>query len=191
MVAVIGPGPFRNVPDQELRIIFYLTSQTGYVLEVLPFKTMPPPGTSDKRVTQLLRRMLYLRQMDQRTVQRLAEDVRALQSDRQMIAISAKLLSLMRDAFERPWAFPALLTTSEILQARRSASGVVDATRLPANATASTAGTFLTSWLSKFAGTIVGHSSYLATVTNRNYEFRVQRMNTELNLRGVNAELLR
>lgn len=155
MGVVTGPGPYRSVTDAELRPIFYLVPQKAYVLELFPITTSPPPGVGDPRVTVLLRRILYVRRLAMPDMRRLAEDAHALATDRQMISISAKLISLMRAAFETPWAYPALLSTPEILAARRAASGVVDATRLAANGTASTPVAFVLSFLSRFAGTTV------------------------------------
>ena len=189
MAVVSGPGPYRPIADNELRQIFHLVPQTVYALEMVPVTTAPPPGTQDARVTALLRRLLYIRKLAPDDFRQLAQDIHALAGDRQMIAISGKLLGLMRAAFDTPWAYPALLSTPGILTARQAASGVVDATRLPSNGTASTPVAFALSFLSRFAGTVVAHAAYMASLTNRDYDFRVQRMNAELNLRGVNADL--
>lgn len=190
MAISAGPGPYRAIPDHELRQVFYLQPQTAWLFEFIPITTSPPPGTNDPRITLLLRRMLYLRTMNMESIERLATEIHSLQSDRQMIAISAKLLSFMRHVFSEPWAFPALLKNEEIIYYRRAFSGVVDVTRIPGNVTASTPAAVAIGWLSKFAGTAVAHTSYAASLTNRHYDFYLQRMNTELNLRGINASLL-
>lgn len=180
----------RVIPDGELRPIFYLQPQTAWLFEFIPITTSPPPGAGDARVTAILRRMLYLRVIDTSAFQTLAENTASLQHDRQLIAISAKLISLMRLAFERPWAFPALLRTKDIIALRPAFSKVADLTRIPGGITASTPTGFALSFLSRFAGATVTHTSYAASLTNRHYDFYLQRMNTELNLRGVNAGLL-
>lgn len=185
-----GPGPFRSIADAELRKIFYLEPQTAWLLEIIPVKTTPPPGTNDPRVTAFLRRMLYLRRLHLQQLRELAESIKALQSDREMIAISAKLLSLMRDAFQRPWAFPALLETKDILAFRRAFAQVTSITGVTANVSGTTPAAYALSFLSRFAGTAAGHAVYTTSLSNRYYDAYLQKMNAELNLRGVNTALL-
>jgi len=170
MIKYAGPGPYRPIEDRELRPIFYLTSMRSWVFAVIPVNTTPPPGTDDPRVTQILRRMLYLRRLHPPFLEELAKDARSLQTDRQMIAISAKLLSLMRQAFESPWAFPALLETKDILRFRDAFNGVTDITGVVSNVTGTTPASYGLSFLSRFAGTVVGHALYVNSLTNDYYE---------------------
>ncbi|WP_131819168.1 hypothetical protein [Sphingomonas jatrophae] len=173
-----------------MRKIFYLEPTRTYLFEIIPINTSPPPGTDDPRVTALLRRMLYLRVLHPPMLRQLAEDARALLAERQMIAIAAKLLSLMRDVFNSPWAFPALMQNKDIIAYRSAFSGVVDVTGVTANVTGSTPAAYALSFLSRFAGTAVGHGVYMASLTNRHYDYYLQKMNAELQLRGVNTALL-
>lgn len=190
MAVITGPGPYRAIPNQELRQVFYLEPQTAWLFEFIPITTSPPPGTSDPRVTALLRRMLYLTRLDPPSLEQLMQDAHALANDRQMIAISARLLSLMRQAFQTPWAFPALLESKDIIALRPAFKGVVDITRIPGNITAATPVALALSKLRMFAGGTVANASYMASLTNRHYDFYLQRMNTELIFRGLNPSLL-
>lgn len=191
MTDYAGPGPFRAIQDRELRTIFYLMPTRTWLLGLLPMNTTPPPGTNDPRLTRLLRRMLYVRRLHRAALQSLAQDARALQSDRQMIAISAKLLSLMRQAFEAPWAFPALLETKDILRFCDAFNGITDITSVVSNVTGTTPASYALSFLSRFAGTAAGHAIYMTSLTNDHYEFYAKKMDDELNLRQVNTRLLR
>lgn len=90
--------------------------RTTLLFWVFPITAYPPPATNDPRVTALLRRILYVRLIGVKEFEQLVGDVRALMSNRDMIAVAARLLAIMRHAFEQPWAYPALLKTKEIIE---------------------------------------------------------------------------
>ena len=189
MTVVTGPGPFRNIADPELRPIWYLTPQRGQLFEIIPITANPPPGLEAPQVAPFLRRMLYLVKLHPPDLLQLVQDVQTLQKDRQMIAISAKLLNLIGQVFAQPWEFPAVLETADILRLRKTFSGVVGATNIPSNITSALPAAFALSFLSKFASLSVSNAGYAASLTNRHYGAYLQKMNDELNLRGVNASL--
>lgn len=135
--------------------------------------------------------MLYLRRLHPPFVRDLIKDAHALQADRQMIAISAKLLSLMRQAYEAPWAFPALLETKDILRLREAFNGVTDITGVVGDITGTTPASYGLSFLSRFAGTAFGHAVYMNPLANDYYEAYAKKMDDELNLRKVNTGLLK
>lgn len=84
---------------------------TEYLFYVFPITAYPPPGTNDPRVTALLRRLLYVRLIDPKEFEELANAIRALMNNRDTIAVGARLIAIMRHTFEQPWAYPALLKT--------------------------------------------------------------------------------
>ncbi len=91
-----GSGPYRRVSDRELRSIFYLIPQSGksaWFVPSLLSTTMPPPGTDNPIVTEFLRAMLYVQALPSQEQQLRREIPRRL-TDRNDIAIRAKLLSL-------------------------------------------------------------------------------------------------
>jgi hypothetical protein len=191
MPILTGPGPHRSVSDQELLHIFYLKPVRIFLIELIPIEASPPPGFDDPRIMPLLRRMLYLRRLDAADLRNLAKEIAALQRDRNMIAISARLLSLMRDVFRSPWAFPALLETRDVLAYHAAFQGVADVTSVTSNVTAATPTAIALSYLGKFAGAVVAHTTYMSTLTNRYYSAYLQKMDRELNLRGINTEIMK
>ena len=76
-----------------------------------------------------------------------------------------------------------------ILKLRKVFSGVVNATNIPGNITSAAPAALALSYLSRFASLTVSNAAYAASLTNRHYGAYLQKMNDELNLRGVNASL--
>lgn len=108
-----GTGPYRQVSDDELRGIFYLVPQTGKSFWFVPSifsTTRPPPGTEKPVVTELLRAMLYA-YTNPTQAGELRSAIAARLPDRNDIVIRAKLLSLLGQIREKPWAYPACLET--------------------------------------------------------------------------------
>ena len=76
-------------------------------------KTKPPPGFDNPAVLPLLRAMLYTRVASVAERMELRREIERQLPTRNGIVVRAKLLSLMNLVLERPWAFPACLSTAE------------------------------------------------------------------------------
>lgn len=152
--------------------------------------TTPPPGVNLPAVTPLLRAMLYV-VVDTRA-QRIALEraIAAQLADRNEIAIRAKLLSLCRQAAEKPWAFPALLDTPTCRRMYAELKPLVEGSDTIANAGSDPVSSLpIMAALAKLttaAGAFgYGLMTYFGGKSKEYYEFYARRIATELALRGI------
>lgn len=127
-----GAGPYRRVSDAELRDIFYLTPQTGKSF-MFSITTRPVPGVNHPAVIPLLRALLYIRTASVKDRAAFVKSAERILSDRQLIAIRAKIISLSRDVFEKPFAYPACLSTPENKTYWRELSKIADLSAIPSD----------------------------------------------------------
>lgn len=184
-----GPGPHRMVADAELRPIFYLTPQSGrsFMIEVT---TTPPPGSATPIVTQLLRAMLYVAVDTRPQRAALEHDIAAKLGERNDIAIRAKLLSLCRQASEKPWAYPALLDTQTCRRMYAELKPYVDTSDKVANfgsdpVSSIPIGAVLTKLITAAGAFGFGLATYFGGKSKDYYDFYAKRIAMELALRGI------
>jgi hypothetical protein len=188
--ATAWPGPFRAVSDRELPEIWHLKAETARLFEVIPFTTRPPPGADEPAVPLLLRRMLYVMKLLPAELAKLVQDINAKLAGHEDIAIRARLIFLLHAPYEKPWAFPAVLPTDEIVSLRNKMKGVADATDIAANLPGATPFALALTKVPAFAGFAIGHAVYMASLANRYYSSYVAKMDIELALRGIDPATL-
>lgn len=199
MATITGPGPYRSISDDELFIVWHLVPKTIRILEIIPMTPAVTPGRNLPEVKPFLRRMLYLHQLNNTDLNQLVVEISNF-TNRNMhrgndprlndsIAIGAKLLSLVRLFYEKPYAFPALLPTSLCIAYRDAMKTGADVSSIPANFGASTPIAALLGRLKYVAGVNVANAAYVATLINRNYQFYVDLIEREIALRGTHPDL--
>lgn len=201
-----GNGPYRRVRDAELRDIFYLTPQTGKSFWFVPSAmstTAPPPGTEKPSVTELLRALLYLHASPAQPAE-LRRAIETRLTDRNDIAIRAKLLSLTTQVREKPWAYPACLSEpmcrrfySQLKSIAGASEAAADTLGDPFSSTAAGGGTsYVTSKLpaatrgSAAKGFGIGFFAmqlvnFFGGKSKDYHEFYMKRISDELALRGI------
>ncbi len=201
-----GSGPYRRVSDRELRSIFYLIPQSGksaWFVPSLLSTTMPPPGTDNPIVTEFLRAMLYVQALPSQEQQLRREIPRRL-TDRNDIAIRAKLLSLTTQIREKPWAFPACLPEKLCRQFYKELKKIVDTSEIAADfmsdpfsssgasgasaAIANRAKNFSAGAFAKGSAMgmfAIGLTNFFGGKSKDYYEFYTKRISDELALRGI------
>ncbi|RYF12458.1 MAG: hypothetical protein EOO77_17385 [Oxalobacteraceae bacterium] len=185
-------GLYRNVRDEELRDIFYLTPQKGSAF-MLEIQTGAFHGSNRPGVTALLRDMLGLMKMTfpQRTA--LRQKIARTLAAREDIAVKAKLVSLTTMIPQRPWAFPALLDTPTCRGLYTEMNKIAGYADTPASGLADPVSEFgIAAAISKIFrafGTVVTFgvdlTRYLGGKTKDYYAFYAKRISDELALRGI------
>lgn len=182
-------GPYRNVGDGELRPIFYLTPQSGRSF-MFNVTSTPPPGSDLPAVTALLRAMLYVRVDTRAERVALERDIGARLPNRNDIAIRAKLLSLCRQAADKPWGFPALIDTPTCRRIYAELKPLVNASDTITNTgsdpiSAIAVGGVLRR-VSGAAGVFgFGLMTYFSGKSKDCYDFYARRIASELTMRGI------
>lgn len=187
-----GAGPYRTVSDRELRPIFYLVPASGDAF-MFSVTTTPPPGTEKPVVTCLLRAMLYTLVASPAERQTLVQEIERALPDRNDIAIRAKLLSLVRQAQERPWAFPALVDTIRCRRYHAEMKGAADASDIPAKVGADpVSGLGIGALLKKLPQVAfgLGLTNYFGGKSKDYYDFHARKIANELALRGIAPDTL-
>ena len=188
-----GQGPFRRVADAELRAIFYLVPQTGKAF-MFSVTTGAIPGSNDPAVTHLLRAMLYTRVSSMRQQAELRTLIGASLPDRSQIAIRAKLLSLTRGIVERPWAFPACLSTPECRSNWREMSQIASYSAIPSDRSGdAVSGLGISALLRRVPALAFGAAliNQFGGQSKDYYDFYARRLSNELALRGVPPDTLK
>lgn len=187
-----GPGPYRVVSDGELRHIFYLAPASGDAF-MFSVTTRPPPGTDKPIVTRLLRAMLYALVISSAERRALAQEIERSLHDRNDIAIKAKLLSLLEQVVDKPWAFPALMDTARCRRHYADIKGVADASDIPAKVGADpVSGLGIGALLKKLPHIAfgLGLTNYFGGKSKDYYDFYARKIASELALRGIAPDTL-
>lgn len=201
-----GSGPYRAVADAELRSIFYLVSTTAKSFWFIPnflTTTTPPPGTDKPAVTQLLRALLYVHAVPSQANE-LRQIIEKQLADRNDIAIRAKLLSLIGQIREKPWAFPACVATPLCRQFYARLKPIMETSEMAADfmgdpfttaaapgaasAVAAKTGTVTAGRIiggAAMGGSILSLTNFFAGKSKDYYEFYMKRISDELALRGI------
>ena len=185
-------GPYRSVHDSELRVIFYLTPQTGRAF-MFTVHTQAFNGSNTSGVTVVLREMLLLHDMSPGQRAQFKRHIAEALPSREQIAIRFHLISIVDRVFETPWAYPALLDTKTCLDLWHQFNAVATDSDTVASTGADPVsskgvGAALVAIFKKagaFLTFTVGYTQYLAGKNKDYYAFYAKRISDELALRGI------
>lgn len=192
-----GIGPYRHVQDEELRSIFFIDQQEGSFNFIIKVKTAKLKESDPVEITKILRAMLYCHQSSMAEITNMRHVIARATPTVDDIPLRGRLFSVLTQLQQKPWAFPACISTNECRKYYKEMdiyfNGSAFSSEILADPGTSTGAGFGVAYLAKkfsLAAASLGLSAvqflnFFGGKSKDYYDFYMRRIENELALRGI------